>query len=358
MQELKINKEFQNLLWPLSSEEYASLEKSIKEDGCRDSIIIWDNTIVDGHNRWDICQKHNISFTTINRNFHNDEEAKDWIDENQLLNRRNLTDDQRRIVRGRLYNRIKKAVGKPIDGNGVNTADRLAKEFGVSPATIKRDSRFVVEVEKDEEYQRAIKDKLPINKIKKQKKIEKRKELIEQIKQKISDENIQITDKFDVVCIDPPWPYTREYDPEASRGATPYPTMSLEDIGNIELPVKDDAVVFLWTTHQFLKDAFVLLDKWNLTYKATFVWDKELMGIGSTIRLQCEFCLLATKGSPIIQGTDTRDIIREPRREHSRKPDSFYEMVDKITIGNKIDYFSREQREGWVSFGIEADKFV
>ncbi len=81
------------------------------------------------------------------------------------------------------------------------------------------------------------------------------------------------------------------------------------------------------------------------------------MGLGRTIRLQCEFCLMAVKGKPIIQGLSERDIIREARREHSRKPNKFYEMVERMTVGNKIDYFSREQRKGWISYGAETNKF-
>src|ERR1035437_362589 len=193
--------------------------------------------------------------------------------------------------------------------------------------------------------------------VRKERIIKKRKTDIEIIKQKITTENLTITDKFDIIAIDPPWPYGREYDPETSRVANPYPEMSIEEISKIDLPIKDDAVVFLWTTHAFLKDAFNILDKWHLTYKATMVWDKEQMGMGATIRMQCEFCLLAIKGKPIIQGADTRDIIREKRREHSRKPNIFYELVDKITIGSKLDYFSREERKGWNTFGAETNKF-
>jgi len=70
------------------------------------------------------------------------------------------------------------------------------------------------------------------------------------------------------------------------------------------------------------------------------------MGMGNTIRMQCEFCLLATKGNPILQGASERDIIRERRREHSRKPDSFYSMVDRLCVGRKLDHFSREKRNG------------
>jgi N6-adenosine-specific RNA methylase IME4 len=187
---------------------------------------------------------------------------------------------------------------------------------------------------------------------------DEREKQIEEIRQKIEQEEIVApSGNFDVIAIDPPWNYGREYDPETSRVANPYPEMTTDEISKIELPSKDDSVLFLWTTHAFLKDAFRLLTDWGYNYKATIVWDKERMGMGATIRMQCEFCLLATKGKPVINGASERDIIREARREHSRKPDAFYAMVERMCIGRKLDYFSREQRTGWDTYGAETQKF-
>ena len=190
--------------------------------------------------------------------------------------------------------------------------------------------------------------------LKRVKNLQREKEIIS-VKQKI--ENKPITGLYDVIAIDPPWPYGREYDPETSRVANPYPEMSLTEIANIKLPLESTSVVFLWTTHAFLKNAFDLLEDWGLTYKATIVWDKEKMGMGATIRMQCEFCLLAVKGKPLLQGASIRDIIREPRREHSRKPIAFYELVEKLTVGAKLDYFGRTKRDGWDIYGAEVGKF-
>jgi N6-adenosine-specific RNA methylase IME4 len=180
---------------------------------------------------------------------------------------------------------------------------------------------------------------------------------IETTKQKIEIENSIITDKYDVIVIDPPWPYGRKYDPKNSRVASPYPELSLEEISKIELPLKEDAVIFLWTTHAFIRDAFKLVDLWGLNYKAIITWDKEKMGMGNTIRMQCEFCLLCTKGKPLITGTSERDIIREARREHSRKPEAFYLMVERLTTGKRLDYFARQSRENWDVYGAETEKF-
>jgi len=66
---LKINKNFQNIIPPLSKDEFKELENSIKEEGCRDALIVWKGTIVDGHNRYVICNKHDIGFKVRSKSF-------------------------------------------------------------------------------------------------------------------------------------------------------------------------------------------------------------------------------------------------------------------------------------------------
>jgi len=67
--------------------------------------------------------------------------------------------------------------------------------------------------------------------------------------------------------------------------------------------------------------------------------------------------LVGIKGKPHWENTTWRDLIREPRREHSRKPDLFYEMVESVTLGRRLEYFSREKRNGWEVFGNDVAKF-
>jgi N6-adenosine-specific RNA methylase IME4 len=189
-------------------------------------------------------------------------------------------------------------------------------------------------------------------------KIKEREQSIVKQKKDIEQGNITaITDTYDVISIDPPWPYGREYDPSTSRVANPYPEMSIEEIGSINLPIKDDAVLLLWTTHKFLPDSFQLLEKWGFNYKATMVWDKKQIGMGAWFRMQCEFCVVGIKGKPIWENTTYSEIISERRREHSRKPDSFFELINRICYGKKLEYFSREAREGWDIFGNDTEKF-
>ena len=380
---LNIDADLKKLIPPLAPDERALLEASIIAEGCRDAIITWNDTIVDGHNRYEICTKHGIPFRTEDRNFESMDEVKVWMIDNQK-GRRNLTDgwkfelaqERKRILaekgKEKQIQTLKRGDNVPVlsivDKTEHNTQKEIAADLGWSTGKVAMAD--VVWKQADEQVKEKVKaGEVSINEayqeIKKEEKKQEREKQIEEVRQKIEQEEITApSGKFDVIAIDPPWAYDEkggfssdQHDPDGNRGGVDYPTMTVEQIGKIDLPSKDDSVLFLWTTHAFLRDSFALLDQWGYTYKATIVWDKERMGMGRTIRLQCEFCLLAIKGKPIIEGASERDIIREARREHSRKPEAFYAMVERMCMGRKLDYFSREQRQGWDTYGAEAGKF-
>ena len=156
---------------------------------------------------------------------------------------------------------------------------------------------------------------------------------------------------FDHIVIDPPWNYGGEYDPDNRRVSSQYPEMGFDELKELKLPSNDDCILWLWTTHKFIWDAKELINQWGFEYKCILVWDKEKMGIGRWLRLQTEFCLLCIKGKPLWEKKDIRDIIREPRTQHSVKPESFYDMIDNNFIGRKLDYFGRKSRKGWEIYG-------
>ena len=88
---IQVKEEFKNLIPPLNDSEFKELEDSILSEGCRESLIVWNNILVDGHHRYEICTKHNIPFKVINKDFEDENEAMLWIINNQL-GRRNITD--------------------------------------------------------------------------------------------------------------------------------------------------------------------------------------------------------------------------------------------------------------------------
>ena len=92
--EIVIDSEFAALIPPLTDDEFNRLEQSIIAEGCRDALVLWGNILIDGHNRYKICKKHNIEFRTIQREIKDRDDVLVWIMQNQL-SRRNLSDFQR-----------------------------------------------------------------------------------------------------------------------------------------------------------------------------------------------------------------------------------------------------------------------
>ena len=155
---LKIDPEFQSQIPPLTDDEFHQLEENILKEGkLLSPLIVWNNTLVDGHNRYAILQKHpEICFSTMPLRFANREEALAWICKNQL-GRRNLSPEQKRYLLGKQYESEKKAekifhgnqytLAKKSGGShddthhsGKKTCDRIAEENGVSRASVLRAS--------------------------------------------------------------------------------------------------------------------------------------------------------------------------------------------------------------------------
>jgi hypothetical protein len=148
-----INDDLRKLIPPLDREEMQKLEASLLADGCRDALIIWQeqNTLLDGHNRYDLCTKHNLSYSISEISLKDMHAAKVWMIENQL-GRQNLTKEQYARLLGTAYNLRKKAKtdnlkqNAPKDQNDPSadtTAQQVAKEYGVGEATVKRAGEYV-----------------------------------------------------------------------------------------------------------------------------------------------------------------------------------------------------------------------
>ncbi|MEM1135312.1 MAG: ParB N-terminal domain-containing protein [Bacteroidota bacterium] len=158
-QEIKILPELKNLIPPLKQEEYELLTESIKKNGCRDALLVWEKgaeyILIDGHNRHEICSKHNLRFSIKLLHFADLDEVKSYMIDNQL-SRRNLTTEQASYLRGMKYNREKVEKGKydRSSHKGQNvpyenvTSERLAEEYKVSEKTIKRDALYAAGLEK------------------------------------------------------------------------------------------------------------------------------------------------------------------------------------------------------------------
>ncbi|TAE04335.1 MAG: hypothetical protein EAZ97_00320, partial [Bacteroidetes bacterium] len=148
------------LIPSLGKEEYEQLEANILAEGCREALILWENEdkyiLIDGHNRYEICQKHGIDFKILVKDFESMEAAKSFMINNQL-GRRNLTPEQVSYLRGKRYESEKNKQG----GIGENqyskvakiatlqkTHEKLAQEYGISARTIMNDALFAKAIDK------------------------------------------------------------------------------------------------------------------------------------------------------------------------------------------------------------------
>jgi len=361
--DIRIDEEFRRLIPSLTKEEYEQLEQNILQEGCRDALVVWEGIILDGHNRYKICNKHGIEYRTTNLEFESKEDAKDWMDKNQL-GRRNLTPDQRNIIIGRRYNREKKSMseagsmkGKSLDQNDLSfTADRIAKDSGVSAPTVRRYAKAAQFFNELEEQSPEIANKvwsgeMTLKEVKK----EKRKIEVEDIKR--NSKPIPIPDGlFNVIYADPPWEYNNSG--FTMSVANKYPTMPTDEICNMEIPkTTDNAVLFMWVTNPLLKDGLKVIESWGFEYKTNIVWTKKRHTAGFYVFGQHELLLIAVKGSMLPHGEKIKSVVSGDNDIHSKKPYVFYTIIEQMYPNKKyVELFARNKKEGWESWGNQCEK--
>jgi N6-adenosine-specific RNA methylase IME4 len=148
-----------------------------------------------------------------------------------------------------------------------------------------------------------------------------------------------------------------------------YKTMPIEEIA--ALPVRDlvrkDAIMFCWVTSPMLPTMIEVIKGWGFTYKTLgFVWAKvtrdnrPFMGMGYWTRAGAEVCILATCGNPKRVSRDVRQLIMEPKREHSRKPDRLHADIERLVGaagGPFLELFARNVRPDWTQWGDQLGLF-
>jgi N6-adenosine-specific RNA methylase IME4 len=170
---------------------------------------------------------------------------------------------------------------------------------------------------------------------------------------------------YDVIVIDPPWHFKSWSDTRQTKAASQhYSLMENEDI--LALPVSQLAdrhcLLLLWSTGAMMPLALEAMQAWGFTYKSQIVWRKVTrmgrvrMGTGFWARSMHETVLIGTIGKPA--KATFPSLFDGVAREHSRKPEEFYALVEKVTPGRRrCDVFARVQRPGWNAFGDETEKF-
>jgi N6-adenosine-specific RNA methylase IME4 len=177
--------------------------------------------------------------------------------------------------------------------------------------------------------------------------------------------------RFATVLADPPWQFqnrTGKVAPEHRR-LNRYGTMTLNDI--MDLPVEqaaqDTAHLYLWVPNALLPEGLEVMKAWGFTYKTNLVWHKirkdgepDGRGVGFYFRNVTELVLLGVRGKnarTLAPGRRQVNFLKTQKREHSRKPDEFYDIVEACSAGPRLELFARGSRPGWTTWGNQADEY-
>lgn len=176
--------------------------------------------------------------------------------------------------------------------------------------------------------------------------------------------------KFGTILADPPWQFqnrTGKVAPEHKR-LNRYGTMTLDDI--CALPVADISAepshLYLWVPNALLPQGLQVMDAWGFRYISNIVWEKvrkdgepDGRGVGFYFRNVTELLLFGVRGKDartLDPGRSQVNIMRTRKREHSRKPDEQYKIIEECSWGPRLEMFSRGKRRGWTVWGNQADE--
>ena len=401
---IQIDQEFKDLIPALTEEEYKQLEANILSEGIRDSLLVWNGILIDGHNRYEIATKYGLSYDVQEMEFADRAEAERWIILNQL-GRRNLSKYDRSELALKLKPIIEAKAKKNLvthtkegyqglqisakadneEKQGCQKSDKadvvvapkkpidtkkeIAKVAGVSHDTIAKVEK--IQAKATPEIKKAVKSgEMSINQAYQATRREEKKA---EVKKRIDDyakvqtgvvDIVAPKKKYNIIYADPPW----KHDAWAAGNKAPnlhYPTMTTEEIS--ALPISEladnDCALFLWATYPHLPEALQVIKAWGFDYStAAFVWvkknktaDTPFFGCGAWTRANSEICLLATRGHVQRLDASISQIIEAPIEEHSKKPDIVRELIERL-VGKlpRIELFCRHPAVGWDIWGNEA----
>lgn len=171
---------------------------------------------------------------------------------------------------------------------------------------------------------------------------------------------LEIKPVFRTIVIDPPWPMEKiQREVRPNQVEFDYTTMSIEEIK--EFPLKkfvslDGCHVYMWTTQKFLQYSFAVFEAWGVKYQCLMTWVKNVGFTPFSWMYSTEHVLYGTIGNLPLLRKGLRLDFNAKVREHSRKPDEFYEIVKRVSSEPRVDIFSREKRDGFEQYGYEVDK--
>jgi N6-adenosine-specific RNA methylase IME4 len=175
--------------------------------------------------------------------------------------------------------------------------------------------------------------------------------------------------KYSTILADPPWQFqnrTGKMAPEHRR-LSRYSTMKLQEIKDlpVEVIAEERAHLYLWVPNALLAEGMQVMENWGFTYKTNIIWYKirkdggpDRRGVGFYFRNVTEIILFGVRGKGIrtLQpGRSQENIISSRKREHSRKPDEQYDIIESCSWGPYLELFARGTRRGWFTWGNQAN---
>ncbi len=176
---------------------------------------------------------------------------------------------------------------------------------------------------------------------------------------------------YQTILADPPWQFsnrTGKVAPEHKR-LNRYETLKLDEIK--ELPVQevcaDTCHLYLWVPNALLTEGLEVMKAWGFTYKTNIIWHKirkdggpDGRGVGFYFRNTTEIILFGIRGKvrTLAPGRSQVNIIKSQKREHSRKPDELYNIIESCSPGPFLELFARGTRPGWDQWGNEVDNYA
>jgi N6-adenosine-specific RNA methylase IME4 len=369
-------------LFPLiEGAEFAELVADVKAHGVREPVWLIDGQILDGRNRYRASHAAGVDCPT--RTYDGSDPVGFVISAN--LRRRHLDESQRAMVAAKLAT-LAHGGDRSKSPNGDLTQQQAADLLNVGKRSVERaaevrdggapelqhavergavsvsaaaDVATLPQAEQAEivaQGERQI--LLAAKEIRNRRAASRRAERIERIVE-ISKGNkaLDIAKAYPLVLADPPWKF-KVYDNETGLDNSPdahYPTMETTDIAALEIPAAKHSILFLWTTVPHLPQALEVMTAWGFEYRSNFVWVKDRAGLGYRVRNQHEHLLLGVRGDIPPPSPTPASVIKADRREHSRKPDAAYELIERMYPEfPKIELFARQGRKGWAAWGNQA----
>jgi N6-adenosine-specific RNA methylase IME4 len=363
-------------LFPLmEGDAFDAFAADIKERGLLHPIVVLDDKILDGRNRYRACLKADVAVRL--ERFVGDDPLGFVIASN--LHRRHLDESQRAMVAAKLATLPKGRPGKNAENSALSqngaaellNVDRRtvqhaaavrangsaalvqAVEQGAIPVSV---AAKVAKLPKEQQREAVLDPDRAKHLVKRLARDDRERDLAGATAEASRELGTKV---YGVIYADPPWrfkPYSEETGSDRAAD-NHYPTMTIDDIAEIEPPAATDCALFLWVTVPMLALGIKLMQRWGFEYKSACAWHKPAIGTGYWFRNQLELLLVGTRGSvpAPAMGYQPSQVQTLERGKHSEKPDAFADMIATMFPNTpKLEMFARHTRDGWDAWGNQV----